>query len=292
MCKKLSELRRALSSSWGTCPTSPPPSSWPFSPCMQKWPADTRPPREDQRCKIWITFHFFILEPKVETCCSICSPYNGLTILHHIEHRYGPYYGSTNYPITGASLPHCLFASLPHCLIASLPHAPHLQGGTHNQPDHVAALPRNLNLGGGVQHGACTALALRPSPYPLPGPGLEKIKVNINIFLYSLVQTVLSLLYMEEMALCGLGACCVYFLLVRRSPNPGQDAIPMAWPQMEKTLKGMAYRNVPNRFTDHTKIPPPSHTPVEEIKAWVFFAGPKAMTFTNNLPKINYFWKY
>ena len=25
--------------------------------------------------------------PKVETCCSICSPYNGLTILHHLEHR-------------------------------------------------------------------------------------------------------------------------------------------------------------------------------------------------------------
>ena len=44
-----------------------------------------------------------MLEPKVETCCSICSPYNGLTILHHIEQRYG----STNYP-TNASLPHCL----------------------------------------------------------------------------------------------------------------------------------------------------------------------------------------
>ena len=115
-----------------------------------------------------ILFHFSILEPKVETCCSICSPYNGLTILHHIEHRYG----STNYP-TNASLPHCL------------------QGGTHNQPDHVAALPRNLDLGGGVQHGACTALALRPSPYPLPGPGLEKIKVNINIFLLCLVQVLL-----------------------------------------------------------------------------------------------------
>ena len=41
-----------------------------------------------------ILFHFSILEPKVETCCSICSPYNGLTILHHIEHRYE----STNYP--------------------------------------------------------------------------------------------------------------------------------------------------------------------------------------------------
>ena len=26
--------------------------------------------------------------PKVETCCSICSPYNGLTILHHLEHRF------------------------------------------------------------------------------------------------------------------------------------------------------------------------------------------------------------
>ena len=25
--------------------------------------------------------------PKVETCCSICSPYNGLTILHHLEQR-------------------------------------------------------------------------------------------------------------------------------------------------------------------------------------------------------------
>ena len=57
---------------------------------------------------------------------------------------------------------------------------------------------------------------------------MEKIKININIFLLCLVQTVLSLLYMEEMALCGLGACCLYFLLVRRTPNPGQDAIPMA----------------------------------------------------------------
>ena len=53
---------------------------------------------------------------------------------------------------------------------------------------------------------------------------MEKIKVNINIFLYSLVQAVLSLLYMEEMALCGLGACCFFFLWVRRSPNPVQDA--------------------------------------------------------------------
>ena len=122
-----------------------------------------------------ILFQFFILEPKVETCCSICSPYNGLTILHHIEHRYG----STNYPT-------------PHFLITSLPQAPHLQGGTHDQPDHVAPLPRNLDLEGGVQHGACTALALRPPPYPLPGPGLEKIKININIFLLRLVQVLVG----------------------------------------------------------------------------------------------------
>ena len=54
------------------------------------------------------------------------------------------------------------------------------------------------------------------------------MNVNINIFLLCLVQAVLSLLYMEEMALCGLGACCVYLLLVRRTPNPGQDAIPLA----------------------------------------------------------------
>ena len=26
--------------------------------------------------------------PKVDTCCSICSPYSGLTILHHLEHRF------------------------------------------------------------------------------------------------------------------------------------------------------------------------------------------------------------
>ena len=51
-----------------------------------------------------ILFQFFILEPKVETCCSICSPYNGLTILHHIEHRYE----MTIYPTKLASLPHWL----------------------------------------------------------------------------------------------------------------------------------------------------------------------------------------
>ena len=42
----------------------------------------------------------------------------------------------------------------------------------------------------------------------------------------------MSLLYMEEMALCGLGACCFYFLWVRRTPNRGQDAIPVAGTQM------------------------------------------------------------
>jgi len=108
--------------------------------------------------------------PKVETCCSICSPYNGLTILHHIEHRAGL---TTN------------LITLLLCLAISTSEA------------EFNTVPAQLWL--------CAPLLI-----------------------LCLVQVVLSLLYMEEMALCGLGACCLYFLWVKRTPNPGQDAIPMA----------------------------------------------------------------
>jgi len=108
--------------------------------------------------------------PKVETCCSICSPYNGLTILHHLEHRGG----------VGSNL---------ITLLLCIP--------VQTSTAEFNTVPPQLWL--------CAPL-----------------------FLLCLVQAVLSLLYMEEMALCGLGACCVYFLWVRRTPNPGHDAIPMA----------------------------------------------------------------
>jgi len=108
--------------------------------------------------------------PKVETCCSICSPYNGLTILHHLEHRGG------------------VVSNLITLLLCILV-------GTSKAEFNT--VPPQLWL--------CAPL-----------------------FLLCLVQAVLSLLYTEEMALCGLGACCVYFLWVRRTPNPGHDAIPMA----------------------------------------------------------------
>jgi len=108
--------------------------------------------------------------PKVETCCSICSPYNGLTILHHLEHRGGMVFN---------------LISMLLCILVGTSEA------------EFNTVPPQLWL--------CAPL-----------------------FLLCLVQTVLSLLYMEEMALCGLGACCFYFLWVRRTPNPGHDAIPMA----------------------------------------------------------------
>ena len=108
--------------------------------------------------------------PKIETCSSICSPYNGLTILHNIQHRVG------------------LITNLTTLLLCF----PILTSETE-----FNTVPAHLWL--------C-----------------------IPLFLLCLVQTILRLLYMEEMALCGLGACCLYFLLVRRTPNPGQDAIPMA----------------------------------------------------------------
>jgi len=108
--------------------------------------------------------------PKVETCCSICSPYNGLTILQHLEHRGG------------------VVSNLITLLLCILVGTSEAEFNT---------VPPQLWL--------CAPL-----------------------FLLCLVQAVLSLLYMEEMALCGIGACCVYFLWVRRTPNPGQDAIPMA----------------------------------------------------------------
>jgi len=108
--------------------------------------------------------------PKVETCCSICSPYNGLTILHHLEHRGG------------------VVSNVITLLLCILVGSSKAEFNT---------VPPQLWL--------CAPL-----------------------FLLCLVQAVLSLMYMEEMALCGLGACCVYFLWVRRTPNPGHDAIPMA----------------------------------------------------------------
>jgi len=108
--------------------------------------------------------------PKVETCCSICSPYNGLTILHHLEHRGG-----------------------------------------------VASNLITLLL--------CIPVQTSTAEFNTVPPQLW---ICAPLFLLCLVQAVLSLLYMEEMALCGLGACCVYFLWVRRTPNPGHDAIPMA----------------------------------------------------------------
>ena len=108
--------------------------------------------------------------PKIEACSSICSPYNGLTILHHIQHRVG------------------LITNLTTLILCF----PILTSETE-----FNTVPAHLWL--------C-----------------------IPLFLLSVVQTILSLLYMEEMALCGLGACCFYFLWVRRSPNPVQDAIPVA----------------------------------------------------------------
>jgi len=108
--------------------------------------------------------------PKIETCSSICSPYNGLAILHHIQHRVG------------------LIINLTTLLLCF----PILTSETE-----FNLVPAHLWL--------C-----------------------IPLFLLSLMQSVLSLLYMEEMALCGLGACCFYFLWVRRTPNLGQDATPVA----------------------------------------------------------------
>jgi len=52
--------------------------------------------------------------------------------------------------------------------------------------------------------------------------------LSVPLCLLCCIQMVLACIYTEDVALCGVGACCVYLLWVRRSPPPYQEEIGMA----------------------------------------------------------------